>query len=119
MSCGTSFQTLWISLIYVLKCPVLVIGGFLTHQVRHVTVPALKDTTEVYVVLYTLLTGALVALPLLLTSGLAMATRYTISALLLLVVLTACLTLLFIPKVLFTRVKYTIVLKVVDVVQLM
>ena len=74
-------------------------GGFLTYQVRHVTVPALKDTTEVYVVLYTLVAVGLVSLPLMLTSGLSMATRFMMGGLLLFIVLTSTLTLLFIPKV--------------------
>lgn len=100
--CRSDFQALWVALVYIVKLPVIVVGCFLTHQIRHVTLPSLKDTTEVYVVIYSVVSLSVIGLPLFLTSGVAMTTRYIVGVLILFVVLTTTLTLLFIPKVLDT-----------------
>ena len=97
--CRSTLQPLWVCVAYLVKLPVILTGGYLAFQIRHVTLPSLRDTTEIYVVIYAVLMTSLIALPLLLTSGVATTTRFIVAALLLFVVITTTITLLYIPKV--------------------
>ena len=110
-ACGSQLQTLWVTLLYVVKGGVLATGFYFTFHTRHITLPTLKDSREIYMIIYTVVVLALLSLPVLLTERVGMTMKYVLGAMAIFVVATATLTLAFIPKVCFlppfeSKVKY-------------
>ena len=97
--CGSDLQALWISLLYAYKLAVLLTGLYFTWQTRHVTLPSLRDTTQTYMVVYTVVVLSLMCLPVLLMDRLGMRVKYVTGAMAVWLVTTVTVTLLFIPKV--------------------
>ena len=87
------------ALLYVIKVPILIIGMYITYQTRHVTLPSLKDTKQVYVVVHTVAILGLVALPIVTTARVGVQIKYSVGSLLIFIITTTTLTLLFLPKV--------------------
>ena len=84
---------------YIYKCVLFLVGLVFTIHTRHVTLPSLRDTKQMYVVVFTVFTCALLALPTLLAPDIGMQTRFAVGGLALLLALTTTLTLLFASKV--------------------
>ncbi|ELT89977.1 hypothetical protein CAPTEDRAFT_227541 [Capitella teleta] len=99
-TCHSSLQSLWIALIYIIKGGLLLVGLFFTWQTRRVTLPSLKDTWQIFVVVFTALCMAVLCLPILLHEDVNMSTRFITGSLAIWIVTTTTVTLLFIPKIL-------------------
>lgn len=97
--CTSDLQVLWISLLYVLKSMLLLLGAYFTHQTRHVTLQTLKDTREVFTVVFIVVAMGMICLPVILVSRVGHVIKYATASLVLLIVLGASLTLSFLPKV--------------------
>ena len=97
--CSSILQVLWIIILYVCKSCVLICGAYFTYQTRHVTLPTLKDTHEVYAIIFTAVSLAMVCMPILLVSRVGHLIKYTTASVVILIVILATLTLAFVPKV--------------------
>lgn len=97
--CKSSLQTLWVALTYATKFAILLIGLYFTWQTRRVTLPSLKDTLQISVMVFTVIVLGVMGLPLLLNDNLSREIRYLSGALSLWIATTVTITLLFIPKV--------------------
>ena len=99
--CRSDLQEVWLSLVYIYKLIIFLVGLVFTVHTRHVTLPSLRDTKQMYVVVFTTCACAMLALPTLIMAEIGMRVRFAVGGLATLIVLTTILTLLFASKVSF------------------
>ena len=97
--CLSELQGLWIGLLYLYKILMLLPGLYFTWQTRHVSIPSLRDGQEVAIVAYSLVSLALVCLPVLLVERVGMEVRYAVGGSALWIALTTTISFIFLPKV--------------------
>ena len=97
--CASGLTAVWVLVLFALKGGVLVAGVYFTFQARHVTLPTLRDAREVYEAVCTVCMVGALTLPALLTPMVGVHLQYVIGATAIFIVVTATLTLIFVPKV--------------------
>ena len=98
-SCSSNLQFVWILSVYLFNAAILCAGFYLTWSTRKVTIPALKDSRQIYVTVYTVTVMALTVMPVLLVADPSPVVKYSVGALAIWFTLVVTATMLFVPKV--------------------
>ena len=99
--CTSDLLPVWITLLYILNALILLFGGYFTYQTRHVTLPTLRDSREVYTIMFIVVAMAMVCLPILFVSRIGHTIKYATGSIVILLVVFSTLTLSFTPKVMY------------------
>lgn len=98
-NCASQYHLLWVALLYSYKVAILILGIYCAWQTRHVTLPSLKDSRYIYVIIYNVAAVGIIIMPIALVPGIQMEVKYAVTSLAIIIVTTATLTLAFVPKV--------------------
>ncbi|XP_013398232.1 gamma-aminobutyric acid type B receptor subunit 2 [Lingula anatina] len=101
--CTSDYFAMWILLLFGYKMLLLIGGLYCAWQTRHVTLPSLKDSQYLYVIIYSAFAVGVLILPIMLSTQMSAPIKYAAGATALIVLTTATLTIAFIPKVLLVR----------------
>nr|XP_054774082.1 gamma-aminobutyric acid type B receptor subunit 2-like [Lytechinus pictus] len=102
-ACVSTRETVWLTMLMVIKLFVMIFGAFLAWQTRNINVPALNDSYHVGLSIYNVAICCAVAVPLSIFKVGNLAVAYGLVASFMLLCATTSLCLLFFPKALAVR----------------